>query len=144
MKKHVLEREEFEGSQMDWRNIRFVKLGTDDNLMYLGVILPGEERYSPDIELTIQVIHGFFYQPHITIKERLRKMGLATKIYRALIQKLGHLYSGKGRRLNPVVDSIWAKLKTDPTIDCANSEVGDACWRKGHEDGPTIKEFIEG
>lgn len=143
--KHILEREEFMDIQgIDWKGIRFVRLESEGNLMNLGVILPGENEPNPEIQLTIQVIYDYLYQPHITLGEEIRRKGLATKIYRALIQRLGHLYSGKGRRQNPMVDKIWNKLKSDPSIDCASSEIGDACWTLDNPDGEDIRAFIEG
>lgn len=143
MLKHILEREEFNNHGLEWKEIRFMRLESEGNLMNLGVILPGESIPNPGIVLTLQVIHDYLYQPHITIDEELRGMGLATKIYRALIDRLGHLYSGKGRRQNPMVDKIWAKLKNDPTIDCASSSIGDACWTLDNPDGDDIRAFIE-
>lgn len=144
MLKHILEREDFFDQELDWKGIRFVRLESEGNLMNLGVILPGDDVPNPGIVLTLQVIHDYLYQPHITLDENLRRKGLATKIYRALIDRLGHLYSGKGRRQNPMVDKIWAKLKNDPTIDCASSSIGDACWTLDNPDGEDIRAFIEG
>ena len=144
MLKHVLESEEFFNQELDWTGIRFVRLESEGNLMNLGVILPGESVPNPGIVLTLQVIYDYLYQPHITLDEDLRGKGLAVKIYRALVDRLGHLYSGKGRRQNPMVDRVWAKLKMDPTIDCANSSIGDACWTLDNPDGEDIRAFIEG
>jgi hypothetical protein len=142
--KHILERNNFFSQEVDWKRIKFVRLESEGNLMNLGVILPGESEPSPGIVLTLQVIHDYLYQPHITIDEDLRGKGLATKIYRALIDRLGHLYSGKGRRQNPIVDKIWAKLRNDNTIACASSQIGDACWTLDNPDGEDIRNFIEG
>jgi hypothetical protein len=141
--KHIFERADFFDQELDWNEIKFVKLESEGNLMNLGVILPGDSVPNPGIVLTLQVIHDYLYQPHITLDESLMRKGLATKIYRALIEKLGHLYSGKGRRQNPVVDKIWAKLKRDNTIDCASSSIGDACWTLDNPDGESIRAFIE-
>lgn len=144
MLKHILEREDFFDRGIDWKGIRFVKLESEGNLMNLGVILPGDDVPNDGIVLTIQVIQDYLYQPHITLDETLRGKGLATKIYRALVDRLGHLYSGKGRRQNPMVDRVWAKLRMDPTVDCASSSIGDACWTLDNPDGEDIRAFIEG
>ena len=143
MLKHIFERADFFDQELDWKGIGFVKLESEGNLMNLGVILPGDSIPNPGIVLTLQVIHDYLYQPHITLDESLMRKGLATKIYRALIEKLGHLYSGRGRRQNPVVDKIWAKLKRDNTIACASSSIGDACWTLDNPDGEDIRAFIE-
>jgi hypothetical protein len=142
--KHILEREDFFDRGIDWKGIRFVKLESEGNLMNLGVILPGDDVPNDGIVLTIQVIQDYLYQPHITLDETLRGKGLATKIYRALVDRLGHLYSGKGRRQNPMVDRVWAKLRMDPTVDCASSSIGDACWTLDNPDGEYLQAFIEG
>ena len=144
MLKHVLERREYFNQELDWTGIRFVRLESEGNLMNLGVILPGESVPNPGIVLTLQVIYDYLYQPHITLDEELRGQGLAVKIYRALVDRLGHLYSGKGRRQNPMVDRVWAKLRQDPTIDCATGSIGDACWTLDNPDGEDIRAFIEG
>lgn len=141
----ILEREEFNQIQeLDWREIQFVQLEEEGNLINLGVLLPGDDAPNPEIVLTLQIIHEALYQPHIQIAERLRRQGLAFKIYRALIEQLGHLYSGKGRRQNPMVDRIWAKLRLQPDLEGAHSELGDLVWKKGNPDGPAYRDFVEG
>jgi hypothetical protein len=142
--KHILEREDFSNYKLDWHSIKFVKLDSEGTLMNLGVILPGEDIPNPKIVLTLQVIHDYLYQPHITIDEELRGRGLSTKIYRALIEKLGHLYSGKGRRQNKIMDKVWDRLSHDNTISCAKSSIGDACWTQDNPDGAAIRNFING
>jgi hypothetical protein len=54
-------------------------------------------------------------------------MGLGFKIYRSLIDWTGHLYSGKGRRQNPLVNRIWKKLADQPGVTCISSKLGDIC-----------------
>lgn len=142
MLKHIFERADFFDQELDWNRIKFVKLESEGNLINLGVILPGDNIPNPGIVLTLQVIHDYLYQPHITLDDGLMRKGLATKIYRALIEKLGHLYSGRGRRQNPIVDKIWAKLKRDITIDCASSSIGDACWTLDNPNSEDIRSFI--
>lgn len=140
----ILENSEFNGvNNLDWRDIKFVRLDDEGNLVNLGVILPGEMVPNPEIKLTLQMIQDVLYQPHIEIGERYQGLGLAFKIYRALIQKLGHLYSGKGRRLNPVIDRVWSKLRLQPDLEGAHSRIGDAVWTLDNQDGEQIKRFIE-
>ena len=67
------------------------------------------------------------YQVHISLAEDLRGIGLGTKIYRSLVEWAGHLYSGKGRRLNPIIDKVWDRLKLDPRLECESSDFGDIC-----------------
>jgi hypothetical protein len=142
--KFILENSKFSQlNSLDWQDIKFTRLEREGNLMKLGVILPGEEAPNPEIILTIQIIHNLLYQPHITIGDRLRRRGLAFKIYRALIEKLGHLYSGKRRRLNPIIDRLWAKLRIESNLEGATSSIGDAVWTKENPDGEQIRLFVE-
>lgn len=141
----ILERKEFNQIQeLDWRDIEFVQLDTQGTIVNLGVLLPGDKEPNPEIKLSLQIIQDALYQPHIQIAERLRRQGLAFKIYRALIEQLGHLYSGKGRRQNPMVDKIWAKLRLQPDLEGAHSEIGDLVWTKENPDGEAYRDFIEG
>lgn len=141
--KFILEsREYFAIESIDWKDIKFVTTGKDDNLMYLGVILPGDSEPLEGLELTIQVVMNALYQPHISLPEKLRGKGLTVKIYRALVERLGHLYSGKGRRQNPIIDKVWAKLKMDPTVRCAENSLGTACWLPDDELGNSLEDFL--
>jgi hypothetical protein len=143
--KFLLEHKEFSKiAQLDWRDIQFVQLEQEGNLMQVGVLLPGDKVANPEITLTLQIIHDALYQPHIEIGEMYRRQGLAFKIYRALIDLLGHLYSGKGRRLNPMIDQLWAKLRLQSDLEGAHSELGDLVWKKENPDGPAYRDFIEG
>lgn len=141
--KFILEsREYFAIDGIEWKDIKFVTTGKDDNLMYLGVILPGDSEPLEGLELTIQVVMNVLYQPHISLPEELRGKGLTVKIYRALVERLGHLYSGKGRRQNPMIDRVWAKLKMDPTVRCAENSIGTACWLPDDELGNSLEDFL--
>lgn len=141
--KFILEsREYFAIDDIEWKDIKFVTTGKDDNLMYLGVILPGDSEPLEGLELTIQVVMNALYQPHISLPEELRGKGLTVKIYRALVERLGHLYSGKGRRQNPMIDRVWAKLKMDPTVRCAENSIGTACWLPDDELGNSLEDFL--
>lgn len=142
--KFIIEaRDYFQVEEIDWRQLEFVQLDQVGNLTQLGVVFPGETEPVPGLHLTIQLVMDSLYQPHITIPEGLRRKGLAVKIYRALIEALGHLYSGKGRRQNPMIEKIWAKLMADPTLRCADSPIGTACWLPRDEMGPSLEEFLE-
>jgi len=141
--KFILEgRDYFAMEGIDWRDIGFVTTGKDHNMMYLGVILPGDSEPVEGLDVTIQLVMDALYQPHINLPEELRGKGLAAKIYRALVERLGHLYSGKGRRQNPMVDKVWAKLKMDPSVRCAENSIGTACWLPDDELGSSLEEFL--
>lgn len=73
------------------------------------------------------------------MNKELQGLGLGYKIYKALIADLGHIYSGKGCRMNPLIGNIWYKLKHDSDIECISNADGDLCMRK---DNPNKKELI--
>jgi len=141
--KFILERSEYLWvEEILWQEIDFVITGKDYKLTHLGVILPGNKGPTDGIEVSIQMILDVFYQAHISLPEELRGKGLAVKIYRALVEKLGHLYSGKGRRQNPMIEKVWAKLKMEPNLRCAENSIGTACWLPDDELGPALEEFL--
>ncbi len=74
--------------------------------------------------------------------DELQGLGLGYKIYKALIADLGHLYSGKGRRMNPNITKIWEKLKTDSSISCISNVNGDLCMKKDNPDADDLINFM--
>jgi len=70
-------------------------------------------------------------QPHISLHDELKGLGLGYKLYKRFIELYGHLYSSPSRRQNSVeVPKIWAKLKNEPDIECVSNELGDLCISK--------------
>jgi hypothetical protein len=63
------------------------------------------------VELNIK--EGMFNQIHIELHDKIKGNNLTEKIYKATTHSLGHIFSSKGRRLNPIMDIIWDKLKND-------------------------------
>ena len=86
--------------------------------------------------LSIQLIGGVIYQPHLTLKKNVQDFGLGYKIYKKFISEFGHLYSGKGRRLNPKMNGIWDKLKVSGDYECLSNDMGDLCMVKDISDDP--------
>lgn len=127
-----------------WEDLKIDDLGGSGNIAHLGIDLPFEITASESIVVDIQVIRDMIYQIHIHLPEELRSLGLGYKIYKAVIHDLGHLYSGKGRRLNPMVAKIWDKLKNDPDFDCVSSELGDLCMVKNHPNKEDLTQFVVG
>lgn len=128
--------------RIDWKQLKIDDLGGSGNIAHLGVTLPIDSIDSEAIVVDIQVINDEIYQMHVHMPEDLRGLGLGYKIYKAIINDLGHLYSGKGRRLNPMVTKIWNKLKTDPELDCVSSEIGDMCMIKNHPNREELSHFV--
>ena len=127
---------------LQWTDLQIDDLGGEGNIAHLGIILPFKSPITEGIVVDIQVVNGEIYQIHIHMANELQGLGLGYKIYRALIEDLGHLYSGKGRRMNPNVTKIWEKLKTDPSISCISNNRGDLCMKKGNPDQETLTNFM--
>lgn len=124
---------------VNWSDIKIHDLGGKNNIANLGIELPFKTEIGDGIIVDIQVINGGIYQIHIHMSTELQSLGLGYKIYKAIIMDFGHLYSGKGRRMNPLVGNIWEKLKVDNDIQCVSNPNGDLCMRK---DNPNKKELV--
>ena len=114
------------------RQLDYTKIGlepqNETSPVKIKVSLPLERDLSPGIALDIDLVGDIFYQIHISLDESLRKLGLGYKIYKALIMNFGHVYSGKGRRLNTSeVPRIWEKLNNEPGITCVSNDIADMC-----------------
>lgn len=122
--------------RVGWRDLKWKEIGDDGNsIVWLECSIPIDIDISTAVIVDIQLIRDEFYQIHISLSESLRGIGLGPKIYRSLIDWLGHIYSGIGRRQNPVVNSIWSKLKMDPTLQCSSNSIADICVSKANPKG---------
>jgi len=128
---------------INWRDIKINDNGGEGNIAHLSVSFPFKTNISEGIVIDIQVIKDTIYQIHLSMVKELQGIGLGYKIYKALINDLGHLYSGKGRRLNSVVNNIWVKLKKDNDFYCISNENGDLCMIKNNPDKNNLAKFIE-
>lgn len=128
--------------QIKWEDLKINDLGGSGKIAHLSVDLPVENIPSDSIVIDIQLIEDKIYQMHIHLPENLRGLGLGYKIYKAVIHDLGHLYSGVGRRLNPMVTKIWDKLKKDSDFECVSNTIGDLCMIKNHPEKEELKQFI--
>jgi len=119
-------------------------VGNDGHsIVHMKIDFPFDTDASDGIVVDIQLIQESIYQIHISLSKSLQDMGLGTKIYKALINDLGHLYSGKGRRMNPIVDKIWGKLDGEGGIECINTEKGNMCMKKGHPNRDDLIKFMQ-
>ena len=124
---------------INWSQIEIDDLGGKGNIAHLAVKFPFPTKAADGIVIDIQVINNEIYQVHIHMIKELQSLGLGYKIFKALINDLGHLYAGKGRTLNPFITNIFDKLKKDSDILCVSSENGDLCMRK---DNPNMEELV--
>ena len=115
---------------LDWKEI-----GSDgSSIIWLEMSIPIDLDISKGVVVDIQLIKDVLYQIHISLAEDLRGIGLGTKIYRSLIDWAGHLYSGKGRRHNPIINKVWDNLKDEYGVTCANNDLGDICISNNNPD----------
>lgn len=114
---------------LKWKDLDWEQIGDNGkNIVWLQVKVPLDtEILKKGVVVDIQIIKGTLYQIHITLAEELRGIGLGTKIYRSLVDWLGHIYSGKGRRQNPIINKVWKRLGMAFDITCASSDLGDIC-----------------
>lgn len=114
--------------QFKWTDLDWEQIGNDGhNIAWLNLLQPLDFDISDGVVVDIQIIKGTFYQVHISLAEQLRGIGLGTKIYQSLVRWLGHIYSGKGRRSNPIIENIFNVLRKDPKLKCVSNSLGDMC-----------------
>jgi hypothetical protein len=111
-----------------WKDLNWKEIGDDGHsIVWLECSIPINLDISTSVIVDIQLIKQQFYQIHISLSESLKGIGLGFKIYRSLVNWLGHVYSGIGRRQNPIINRIWNKLKMDSSIECRSSSIADIC-----------------
>lgn len=104
---------------IDWKDLKIVEEGDNgNNIINLGIQLPGEDKPNEGAVLDIQLVNDELYQPHIFLSDALQGAGLGYKIYLKFIHEFGHIYSGDGRRQNKTqIPAIFDKLKADGNIE---------------------------
>lgn len=109
-------------------DINILQVGDDGgNIAHLKIEIKGFSKLSELIVVDIQIINEQLYQPHITLAEQIRGLGVASKIYVRIIEEFGHLYSGKGRVMNPMIHKVWNNVNKEPHISCKEISTGKIC-----------------
>jgi hypothetical protein len=114
---------EVEWTDLDWNEFG----GDDDTVTWLELIQPFNENISKGIVVDLQLIENAFYQPHISMSESLKELGLESKIYKSLVEWAGHLYLNKERESNPIIQRILTDLELDSNFTCEYNEKGFIC-----------------
>jgi hypothetical protein len=128
---------------IEWTNLDWEDFGNDGgSIVWLKMTQPFTDEISKGIVVDIQLIQELFYQIHISLAEDLRGIGLGTKIYRSVVDWTGHLYSGKGRRQNPIVNKVWDNLKNEEGVTCASNDLGDICVSDKNPDKDKLLEMF--
>jgi GNAT superfamily N-acetyltransferase len=126
-----------------WSDLDWEEIGSDGvSVIWLKLKLPVDLGIEEGVVVDIQLINDIFYQIHISLAESLRGIGLGTKIYRSLIDWAGHLYSGKGRRHNPIVNKVWRGLENDPGVTCLNDDIASICISNKNPDRKKLSEIF--
>lgn len=113
---------------LKWTDLYWSEIGNDGGkIIWLEMSIPIDLDISKGIIVDVQIVKSEFYQIHISLAESLRGIGLGTKIYRSLINNLGHLYSDKDRLKNPIISKVWDDLKNDWCVTCDSNDEGEIC-----------------
>ncbi len=128
---------------LKWQDLDWEDIGNDgSNIVWLKMSQPLDMDISRGVIVDIQIINGTFYQIHINMAEGLRGLGLGTKIYRSIVDWAGHLYSGKGRRHNPIVNKVWDNLRSERGVECASNDIADICISDKNPDKDSIMDVF--
>ena len=126
-----------------WENLNWEDAGNDGNkIVWLELTEPFNDNIKSGIKVDIQLIGDSIYQIHINLADSLQNIGLGSKIYRSIVDWAGHLYSGKGRRHNPVVNNIWKNLKEMKGVTCISSKLGDICISNKNPDKDVLENIF--
>jgi hypothetical protein len=110
--------------------ISFEPLNSDSPVNF-KVSIDGFSGITNGIAFDIQLTKNDLLQPHIALHKDLKGLGLGYKLYKRFIDDFGHLYSSSSRRQNnKEIPKIWAKLKTEPDVECVSNDLGDLCISK--------------
>lgn len=109
---------------INWKDISVEDVGTE----YLKIDLP-YGNFSEGILLRLQETPNGLYQTHIDLAKSLQGLKLSPKIYKAVINYMGYIYSSKSRMMNPIVNKILQNLSNDSELDCyKNDSDDDICF----------------
>lgn len=129
---------------LKWNDFDWEQVGDNGrNIVWLEAKLPLDIDISKGIMIDVQIIKGTLYQLHIHLAPELRGLGLSPKIFRSLIDWLGHIYSGHGRKQNELIDKIWEKLKNDRDIIFIENELGELFVSAKNPDAKQLIEYFK-
>ena len=113
-------------SMIKWSDISWEAIGGDgNNIHWLEMNLPLDTDIAEGVVVDLHMINNTFNQLHVSMTEDLRGLGLGTNIYISLINELGHIYSGIGRRTNPLITRLIESLSNRSDIIHVKNSLGD-------------------
>lgn len=98
-----------EGEIVGSKNIYTISFDLGDKLNHLlpGIVFKIEQDHLTELN-----------QPHIQLTRKLHRQGLATKLYRLILEEFGHLVSKKSKRFSDKeITMLYNKLSKDTKID---------------------------
>tara|TARA_R110000796_G_scaffold159388_4_gene276206 strand:- start:209 stop:718 length:510 start_codon:yes stop_codon:yes gene_type:complete len=110
-------------SKMKWNNIKMLDPDGDNigssNIFTMNFDLGKLNHLLPGIVVSIeQDSRTELNQPHIQLHKDLKRQGLATKLYRLILQEFGHVVSKQSKRLSDKeIKGLYKKLSKDSKID---------------------------
>jgi len=129
---------------LTWKDFDWEQTGDNGrNIVWLEAKLPIDSDITKGIVIDVQIIRGTLYQVHIHLSPELRGLRLAPKIYRSLVSWLGHIYSSKGRRQNPLIDKVLDSLRNSVGVECIDNELGTLCVDKSNEDAAQLINYFK-
>jgi hypothetical protein len=110
---------------VDWKKIKLRK-------KYDGMF----DRYSPDFGIsmfldkecekgTAMYVRPTTRHTHISVHPSLQRLGLATKMLKALAKKINGIVIARGRVINPTLFGAVDKIKSDSEFEVTENEFGE-------------------
>jgi len=127
---------------ISYQDIMINDFGGEGNIAHLGVSFPFETNASDGIIIDIQILQGIIYQLHLQLSDSLQGIGLGGKIAKAVINEFGHIYSGKGRVLNPNAEKMLDNIKNDPNFVYIPNDRGELYMMKDNPDEEKLRAFM--
>tara|TARA_R110000744_G_scaffold31763_1_gene74607 strand:+ start:310 stop:819 length:510 start_codon:yes stop_codon:yes gene_type:complete len=133
-------------SKLKWNDIKMLdpdgEVVGNSNIFSMNFDLGKMNHVLPGIVMTIeQDSRTELNQPHIQIHKDLQGIGLASKLYRLVLQEFGHLISKKSKRLSDKeISGLYKKLAKDSKIDLFEQNGNKLLL---HKDNPMYKETKE-
>ena len=127
-----------------WQDITWKTIGGDgDSINWLEMEIPLDTDITDGVVVDVQIIKNTFNQLHIDLAEDLRGLGLGTNIYISLIHQLGHIYSSKRRRMNPIIDVLIKSLSRRSDIIHVQNDLGDLLVSTKYNMGNEIIDYFK-
>lgn len=104
-----------------WQDIEILDVESDEDIFNFKFDIKGL-NLSNAIVFTVRNVNDLYKIQNVWIAEDLQKLDLGYKLYRVVIEDIGHLYSPASGRHNLIqVPKIYNKLMSDSKLDVIKS-----------------------